>query len=166
MNKNRSWIEIRTSMSSESIGSLPSPDHLTHGNLVRKAATLMNSWISSVLIPWRVSVCQTLWFWMVDLRAGSWGEWRAFCLHQQSFCPLGKHTATLPLTPRMQFVFVLVQSRVVVAMTDRETGLFRGGSESWIPVWPVNHPDYCCTVVHFLLAAIVLSELIFCSETI
>lgn len=90
-------------------------------------------WISTALVPWCVSVCQSLWFRTADWGKEGQGGWRDFPLHQQSSGPFGRHTATLPFTPRMQcfFVRVLAQARAVVAGADRETGSVYAGLVAW-----------------------------------
>lgn len=84
-----------------------------------------------------MSVCQSLLVLDDRVKEGRLGiEIFFFFLHQQTFGPFGRNTATLPFPSQMQNVCVRVNAvRTVVSGADGETGFaycgWRGGSESW-----------------------------------
>lgn len=104
----------------------------------RTAAALFRCiWMSAAWVPWCVSLCQSLWFWMAGWGKKGRRQQRLFPFNQQSSGPSGKHSASLPFTPRMQCVCAMsVQSCGCRARQGDEFGLYWPGQQrKWRSGW-------------------------------
>ena len=107
-------------------------------------------WLNAVLVPWCVSVCQSLWFWTADGgKGGAGGLGEIFPSISRVLVPFGTHTHTHThchsAVHSQNAERVLARSRAVVAGADRETGSVLAGLFGGVEpdryicrYWPMN----------------------------
>lgn len=113
------------------------------------------------LVPWCVSVCQSLWFRMADGGKKGEGDGEIFPSISRVLVPLADtHCHSAVHSQNAVCVCVLAQSRAVVAGADRETGSVFAGPRQWRK-WrrdfmcnqSVNHPIEQLYISHLSITA-------------